>query len=262
MAKNYLDKDGLLYLWTQIKGKFVGKDGDKVLSDNNFTDELKTKLEGIENNANKYTLPKATSDTLGGVKVGSGLESADDGTISVKSGGKADSVDWSGVQGKPTTIAGYGITDAKISDKTITIGSNSVEVPSALGDLENNKQYQTKSEVSTAITNATKDLAKTSDVTSKITEATTDMATKSYVTSQLANINKKEVVTSTSAMTDANTIYLMSNSGSGNNIYDEYIVVNNKPEKIGTTEVDLSGYLKESDFTAISNQDIESILAQ
>lgn len=36
------------------------------------------------------------------------------------------SVSWSNVTNKPTTIAGYGITDAKIQNGTITLGSNSI----------------------------------------------------------------------------------------------------------------------------------------
>ena len=39
------------------------------------------------------------------------------------------------------------------------------------------------------------------------------------------------------------TIYLKSNGGSSGNSYDEYIYVNSAWEKIGTTEVDLSGYV-------------------
>jgi len=38
----------------------------------------------------------------------------------------ASAVAWSGVTSKPTTIAGYGITDAKIANGTITLGSNSI----------------------------------------------------------------------------------------------------------------------------------------
>lgn len=45
---------------------------------------------------------------------------------------------------------------------------------------------------------------------------------------------------------DAATIYLKPNSGTGNNVYDEYIFVNSKWEKIGTTETDLSGYVPTS----------------
>lgn len=44
----------------------------------------KTKLDGIESGANNYTLPVANGATLGGVKVGSGVDVTDDGTISVK----------------------------------------------------------------------------------------------------------------------------------------------------------------------------------
>lgn len=44
------------------------------------------KLEGIEDNANNYSLPTASSSTLGGVKVGSGL-SISDGVLSVSGSG-------------------------------------------------------------------------------------------------------------------------------------------------------------------------------
>ena len=45
-------------------GNKVDKDGAKVLSDNNFTNTLKTKLDGLSN----YTLPVASGTVLGGVK--------------------------------------------------------------------------------------------------------------------------------------------------------------------------------------------------
>ena len=57
----------------------------------------------------------ATTTTVGGIKVGSGLAITSDGTLSATGGGIADSVDWSNVENKPTTIAGYGITDAVTS---------------------------------------------------------------------------------------------------------------------------------------------------
>jgi hypothetical protein len=38
----------------------------------------------------------------------------------------AGAVAWSGVSSKPTTLSGYGITDAKISNGTITLGSNTI----------------------------------------------------------------------------------------------------------------------------------------
>ena len=53
-----------------------------VQSDNNFTNTLKSKLDGIAEGANNYSLPTAAAGTLGGVKVGSGL-SISSGVLSV-----------------------------------------------------------------------------------------------------------------------------------------------------------------------------------
>ena len=51
--KKYLDDDGLNYFYTQLKTIFVLQETGKTLSDNNFTDALLTKLNGIETGANK-----------------------------------------------------------------------------------------------------------------------------------------------------------------------------------------------------------------
>lgn len=70
----FLDLDtGVPTLWAAIKGKFVAKESGKGLSSNDYTSTEKTKLSGIETGANKYTLPTAAADTLGGVKVGANL---------------------------------------------------------------------------------------------------------------------------------------------------------------------------------------------
>lgn len=61
-----------------VAGK-VDKVEGKGLSTEDFTTELKTKLEGLTN----YILTAATADKLGGVKIGSGISVTEDGTISV-----------------------------------------------------------------------------------------------------------------------------------------------------------------------------------
>lgn len=61
---------------------YVTKDGNKVLSTNDFTDAYKTKLEGIASGANAYTLPNASTNTKGGVIVGAGI-AVNNGTISL-----------------------------------------------------------------------------------------------------------------------------------------------------------------------------------
>ena len=83
----------------------------KGLSTEDYTTADKNKLNNIENNANNYTLPVATANGLGGIKIGAGL-TISNGVVSVNAGGTADSVNWSGVISTPTTLAGFGITDA------------------------------------------------------------------------------------------------------------------------------------------------------
>ena len=56
MEKKYLDNNGLLYFWQKIKNAFVAKDGNKVLSDENYTSAEKTKLSGIATGAQVNTI--------------------------------------------------------------------------------------------------------------------------------------------------------------------------------------------------------------
>lgn len=55
---------------------------DKVENAGLITDAEREKLAGIAEGANAYVLPAATAATLGGVKIGTGLEMAEDGTLS------------------------------------------------------------------------------------------------------------------------------------------------------------------------------------
>lgn len=64
-----------------IAGK-VDKVEGKGLSTEDYTTAEKTKLAGIEANANNYTLPAATTSALGGVKVGSNLAVDANGILS------------------------------------------------------------------------------------------------------------------------------------------------------------------------------------
>jgi len=52
---------------------------------------------------------------------------------------------WSAITGKPTTISGYGITDAKIDNGTITIGSNTITPLTATSTLDATKLSGTAS---------------------------------------------------------------------------------------------------------------------
>lgn len=73
---------------------------------------------------------------------------------------------------------------------------------------------------------------------------------------------KKEIVAIKPSTGDENTMYLVGPKGDGNNIYEEWLFVNSKWEKIGdtSTEVNLDGYLKEADIQAISTAEINQAM--
>lgn len=195
--KKFLDNNGLLYFWQKIVNAFVKKDGNKVLSDNNYTTAEKEKLAGLNN----YTLPKATASTLGGVKVGAGLEVGEDGTLNATGGGTADSVDWSNVQNKPTKLS----------------------------EFQNDSGFQTASEVQSAIKSAT-----------------------STVLRYKGTVANREALPSNAEVGDT---YNLQDTG-GNVAWD-----GTKWDDLGET-VDLSGYVQESELVAITNGEIDSIIAQ
>lgn len=207
--KKFLDNNGLLYFWQKIVNAFVKKDGSKVLSDNNYTTAEKEKLAGLNN----YTLPEASAETLGGVKVGAGL-AIDQGVLSATGGGTADSVDWANVQNKPTKVSQF----------------------------QNDSGYQTASDVQGAISTATKGLATEEYVNSKT----------STVYRYKGTVANREALPSNAEVGDT---YNLQDTG-GNVSWD-----GTKWDDLGAT-VDLSGYVQESELVAITNGEIDNIVAQ
>lgn len=127
------------------------------------------------------------------------------------------------------------IESIKVNGTAQTITSKAVDitVPTNNNQLTNGAGYQTASEVQTAINSAI---------------------------SGITGIDF-QVVTSLPATGTKGVIYLVSNSGTGSNIYDEYIWVTNRFEKIGTTEIDLSNYYNTTNLLALTNQEIDTIIS-
>lgn len=92
---------------------------------------------------------------------------------------------------------------------------------------------------------------------------TTQIATTAFVTAAVtAAIGgivgmKYTIVTSLPSTGETGVIYLLSNgSSTQQNVYDEYIWLGSTFEKIGTTEIDLSGYVKSTDLVEVSEEEI------
>lgn len=138
--------DKLARFANNVNEKFVAKEEGKVLSSNDFTNDQKEKLEGLEN----YVLPQASADVAGGVKIGAGLSITADGILSATGGGTADAVEWDNVVGKPENLLQVGDVyskdevDAKVNAVYKFKGSvdNLMALPAegnTLGDVYNLK---------------------------------------------------------------------------------------------------------------------------
>lgn len=109
-----------------IAGK-VDKVEGKGLSTEDYTTAEKTKLAGIEANANNYTLPTATANALGGIKVGANL--AIDSTTGVLSG------DYSAAS---SSAAGLMSAADKTKLDGIEAGATAITVDSAISSSSTN----------------------------------------------------------------------------------------------------------------------------
>lgn len=126
---------------------------DTITGDSIHTHENKAKLDVIDQNLSttsdvNFKSLKATEDvvaystgisvenypiasqtSLGCIKVGANLTITEDGTLNAQAGGGAS--EWSEIKDKPTTLSGYGITDAaKASDLTSHTGNTTVHITS------------------------------------------------------------------------------------------------------------------------------------
>ena len=70
-----------------------------------------------------------------------------------------------------------------------------------------------------------------------------------------------EIVTSLPTTGVKGKIYLVSHSHGTGDAYDEYIWTGSAFEKIGNTDIDLSGYMKTTDMVAITTSEIDTLFA-
>ena len=134
-------------------------------------------------------------------------------------------LDSSTTAGSNKALSGITIVNGKIS------GNTTVNIPTNNNQLTNGAGYQTAAQVDALIAAAV----------SGITQF------------------GFEIVDSLPASGDAGIIYLLPISGTDN--YEEYIWVDSQWELIGTTACDLNGYWNSTNLTAITNAQIDTIVA-
>lgn len=248
----YLDYDGLVYYHSKVKTALnnkVDKVSGKGLSTNDFTNAYKTKLDGIATGAQVNVIEGITvnstavplTNKIANLTIPTKLtDLTNDGNFVTDANYvHTDNNFTTTLKNKLNGIA----TGAEVnvqSDWAVTSTSSDAFIknkPTKVSDFTNDSNFQTQSQVQQAINDAI---------------------------GQITGLSF-EIVQTLPATGAAGTIYLVPNSGSAPNIYDEYVWITSGGsgsfEKIGTTDVDLSGYVQYTDLVAITNSEIDTIVA-
>lgn len=142
------------------------------------------------------------------------------------------------------------IESVKVNGTKLTPSSKAVDVtvPTKVSQLTNDSGFQTSTQVD-------------SIVTGKGYQTQTQV--QSLINSAVGNITsiRYEKVTSLPATGSNGVIYLVAHSHGTQDIYDEYIWLSETKtyEKIGNTDIDLSAYVKKSELTAITTNDLNTM---
>lgn len=142
------------------------------------------------------------------------------------------------------------IESVKVNGTALTPSAKSVDVtvPTKVSQLTNDSDFQNATQVNSTI--AGKGYQTQSQVQSLINSAVGNITSIKY-----------EKVSSLPAAGSNGVIYLIAHSHGTQDIYDEYIWLTESKtfEKIGNTDIDLSGYVKSSGLTAISTNDLNTM---
>ena len=203
----------------------------------------KEKLDGIEEGATKTTIDSNLSSTSTNPVQNKVINTALSNKVDKVSGKDLSTNDYTTAEKNKLADIAEGaqvniIESIKVNGTAQTITNKAVDitVPTNNNQLTNGAGYQTSTEVQTAINDAIK------DITGIDFQVVTELPTTGV----------------------KGTIYLILNGGSTTqNIYDEYIWLSSSSsyEKIGTTEVDLSNYWNTTNLIAITNGEIDTIVA-
>lgn len=133
------------------------------------------------------------------------------------------------------------IETIKVNNSALTPDANkavNITVPTKVGQLTNDSGFITKA---------------VSDLTNYYKKSET--YTQTEIDNKLSAIPKFAISVVQSLPTSdisTTTVYLVSSGAETNNLYTEYIYVNNKWEILGTQKLDLSPYVKQDDLAAVA----------
>lgn len=279
----YLDENGLIYYHSKVKtllNNKVDKVSGKGLSTNDYTTTEKNKLSGIATGA------EVNQNAFSNIAVGTTTIQADNKTdtltltagsnITLTPNATSDTIEISATDTtySDATTSTHGLMSASDKSKLNGIAEGATaNIGTITGVSMNGTSVATSgvanitslpaSILNGAIKNGV--TATTQTAGDNSTKVATTAFVKTAVDNAIAGITgiSFEIVQTLPQTGATGTIYLVPNSGTAPNIYDEYIWIasTSKFEKIGTTDVDLSGYVQASEMVAITNAEIDTIVA-
>lgn len=215
-------------------------DKDYVHTDNNFTNALLTKLNGIESGAEV--------NAIAGIKTNGVLQPIVNKIVDISIPTKTSQLtnDSGYIDKNVDDLANY-YTETEINE-LLNNKADKSSVPTKLSQLNNDTGF-----ITNAVDNLTNYYLKS------------ETYTKTEVNDLIGQIKtiSIQVVDTLPTTGESNVIYLVPKEGSKDDIYNEYIWVNNAWELIGSTQIDLTGYATEDWVnTQIANFLTESQITQ
>ena len=215
-------------------------DKDYVHTDNNFTNALLTKLNGIESGAEV--------NAIAGIKTNGVLQPIVNKIVDISIPTKTSQLtnDSGFITNEVDNLTNY-YTETEING-LLNNKADKSSVPTKLSQLNNDTGF-----ITNAVDNLTNYYLKS------------ETYTKTEVNDLIGQIKtiSIQVVDTLPTTGESNVIYLVPKEGSKDDIYNEYIWVNNAWELIGSTQIDLTGYATEDWVnTQIANFLTESQITQ
>ena len=204
-----------------------------------FIDGLQPKVVLKEGSANEYELAwyEPSTETIEGVSSKVAAVDAKVNTVADVAASNKEQID-----GVKNDLFGEGGT--KADPKEGSLGKDLADVIAAVGDAG--------SGLTKSLADLTTEVGKKANATEVYTKTQTDTKIGEAVAAQ--GHMKAQVVEGTGQMTENNVLYLVKDDTvTGDDKYNEYILIDGTPTLIGSTSTDLTGYAKTADQKVITD---------